>query len=312
MTINNTTPSTQPETTAVAATPSEIGAAPLQSSSKSLVTRYLQDAGQFTSFGDYEPVDFSDVNTGDGIDLDQPQFKGVTRFAQAIGTGALHRTTLFPLESITTRLMLGEAPKGSYFRGLGTCIATGAVGKATSMSSNKAIGDSLESNNIEGASLIAGVAAGAVETALNPISVIGQHAKLLPANEVLPALKKIPLKGYYNGGAAMVSQNLITAGFWYCGNATIRNKEDSLAVEAGKSAAVAAVGSTLTWPLYLVYIQRIGVNGVSPTYREIVQNAIKAGAVKGLRLSAFFPSGILRVIISGAILGPLINRFNEK
>jgi hypothetical protein len=312
MKILPTPASAQPETTATPATPSKIEAPPTEGESKTTFIRYLHNAAQFTSFDCYTPEDFSSQNTEVVIHSVEVQPGNGSKIAQAIGAGTMHRAALFPLESITTRLMLGEAPKGNYFRGVGACIATGAAGKAASMSSNKVIRDTLEDQNIAGASLIAGVATGAVETALNPLNVIAQQAKMLPSNELLPALKKIPLKGYYSGGAAMIGQNLMSAGLWYHGNAIVRNKEDSLAVESAKSGAVAAATSTLTWPLHLIYIQRIGVSGVSRTYRELVKSALKEGVVKGLRLRAFFPYGILRVIISGALLGPLINRFNEK
>ena len=286
--------------------------APAQADETSNFNQFLHSATLFSNFADYEPPDLSHEKIGGIFHLDQLQLTPYTKFAEAVGTGAIHRTVLFPLESVTTRMMLGESAKGNYFRGLGTCIATGAVGKAASMNSNKAVRESLENRNVHGATLIAGVAAGGVETALNPINVIAQQAKVLPRNEVIPALKKLPAKAYYNGGVALIGQNVIGAALWYHGNAMVRNQEDSLPVEAGKSAAVSAVASAATWPVHLMHVQRIGVNGVSPSYKEIFQGAMKQGLVKGLKLGAFFPAGLLRVVISGAILGPLMNRFNEK
>ena len=135
---------------------------------------------------------------------------------------------------------------------------------------------------------------------------------MLPRGEVMPALKKMPLRSYYKGGGPLIAQNVLGAAIWFHGNALVRNPEDSLAMEAGKSAAVSTATCLATWPIRLMRVQRIGVNDVSPTYTEIVQRAVKEGVVKGLRLNALFPTALLRVILSGAVLGPVMNRFNEQ
>ena len=125
---------------------------------------------------------------------------------------------------------------------------------------------------------------------------------MLPRGEVIPALSKMPLRSYYKGGGPLIAQNVLGAGIWYHGNALVRNPEDPLAIEAGKSAAICTAASLATWPIRLMRVQRIGVNDVSPTYTEIVRTAIKEGFVKGLKLNALFPTGLLRVVISGASL----------
>jgi len=272
----------------------------------------LQEANQFSCFGENDFLDFSTEQNETVLPCAPLNLSNYSKAGEAIATGGAYRAILYPLDLVTTRLMLGHSPKGNYFRGLGTNIATGAIGKAASLGSNKAVRDALETNNITGSTLAGGIAAGGIETALNPLAVIAQQAKMLPKEELVPALKKMPLKSYYNGGGALLVQNVLGAGIWYHGNALVRNPEDSLAVEAGKSAAVCTASSVATWPVRLMRVQRIGVNDVSPSYREIIGNAMKEGLVKGLKLNAFFPTGLARVLISGAILGPLMNRFNES
>ncbi len=258
------------------------------------------------------PLNITHEKVGGVFNQDNCQTSEINKYGEALAIGAAHRTLLFPLESITTRMMLGESPKGGYFRGLGTCVATGAVNKAGSLASNKAIRDTLEKNEVPNASLAAGVGAGLVETAMNPVNVIAQQAKMLPRNEVIPSLRAMPLKGFYNGGLALIGQNVIGAGIWYHGNTLVRDENDSLPVEAAKAAGVATASSAASWPAHLMHVQRIGVNGVSPSYKEIITQAAKQGFVEGLKLRAYFPAGLLRIVISGAILGPLMNRFNEK
>jgi hypothetical protein len=258
------------------------------------------------------PINVTHEKVGGVFNQDNYQPSDINKYGQALAIGAAHRTLLFPLESITTRMMLGESPKGGYFRGLGTCVATGAVNKAASLASNKAIRDTLENNEVPNASLAAGVGAGLVETAMNPVNVISQQAKMLPRNEVIPSLRAMPFKGFYNGGLALIGQNVIGAGIWYHGNTLVRDENDSLPVEAAKAAGVATASSAASWPAHLMHVQRIGVNGVSPSYKEIITQAAKQGFVQGLKLHAYFPAGLLRIVISGAVLGPLMNRFNEK
>ena len=270
----------------------------------------VQKATQLSFFDD-DLNEFSHEKVGGVFNQNNLQPASCSKVGQAIAVGAIHRSLLYPLELITTRMVLDDSSKGNYFRGLPTSVATGAIGKAASLGSNKVVRDCLETSNVQGASLIGGVAAGAVESALNPLNVISQQAKMLPGNQVIPALKKMSLASYYNGGLALIAKNVLGAAIWYHGNTVVRNKEDSLGVEAGKSAGVSAVASAASWPAHVMHIQRIGVNGVSPSYGEIVKTAFRKGLVWGLKLRAYFPTGLLRVVLSGAILGPLMNRFNE-
>jgi len=236
----------------------------------------------------------------------------LNKYAEAVAIATAQRAILFPLEAMTTRRMLGDSSNANVYRGVGTSIATGVAGKAGSLISNKTIRDTLEKNDVPNATLLAGIGAGLAETAMNPLNVISQQAKMVPGNELYPSLKAIPLKSYYNGGNALLIRNITSAGLWYHGNAVVRNENDSVPVEAAKAVGVGVVSSAGSWPARLLQAQRIGVNGVSPSYKEIITQATKDGVVKGLKLNALFPFGMLRVVIGCAVLGPLMNRFNEK
>ena len=243
---------------------------------------------------------------------DHFELSHLNKYAEAVALAAVQRAILFPLEALGTRRMLGDTSNANIYRGVGTSIATGVVSKAGSLISNKTIRDTLESNDVPNATLLAGVGAGLAETAMNPLNVISQQAKMVPGNELYPSLKAIPLKSYYNGGNALLLRNVTSAGLWYHGNAVVRNENDSVPVEAAKAVGVGVVSTAGSWPARLLQAQRIGVNGVSPSYKEIVTQATKDGVVKGLKLNALFPYGMLRVVIGSAVLGPLMNRFNDK
>ncbi|MEE2959163.1 MAG: hypothetical protein VYA34_00355 [Myxococcota bacterium] len=272
----------------------------------------LHTGNPFSDLYDGPPIDTSHEKIGGLFPNNQPNSNPGTQFTQAIGIGAIHRTALFPLESITTRGLLGNTTKGNYFRGLPTSIVCGAFGKACSIRTNKIVRDSLEERETNHAILFGGIGAGAVETGLNPLSVIAQQAKVLPSKKVIPALRNRSLASYYHGGSVLMAQNLVGASIWFQGNALVRNEEDSLPIEATKSAAVAGVGGTLTWPAHVMHVQRIGTDKKIPTYTEIVKEILKKSPISGLKLNTSFPAGVLRTLISGAILGPLTNRLNEK